>query len=52
MQQVFASGIVVVTTLEVWEVVPKRRAWKLLCEEVDFVEEEDLEGGDQDKVIG
>jgi hypothetical protein len=42
MQQVVASGIVVVATLVVGEVVGQGRAREFLGEEIDFVEEEDL----------
>lgn len=43
LQKVVASSVVVITTSVVREVISQRRAGKLLHEQVNFVQEQDLE---------
>jgi hypothetical protein len=42
-EEVIASGVVVISAGEVWEVIPQRRSRQLFSKQIDFVEEKNLQ---------
>lgn len=44
MQQVVTSGIIVITTIVVWEIFAQWGPRELLCKQINLVQKEDLTG--------